>query len=80
MGSLSLDLNAPATESQSLAAAAPAPASLPADGPLETKFALAEEFRALGDADGARSLASEVVAQAQGGLKAKARAFLSTLS
>lgn len=80
MGSLSLDLNPPATESQPLAAAAPAPAALPADGPLETKFALAEEFHALGDDDGARSLASEVVAEAQGSLKTRAQAFLNALS
>ncbi|MFN5350084.1 MAG: FimV/HubP family polar landmark protein [Polaromonas sp.] len=76
MGSLSLDLDAPAIEP----GAAPAPVSLPVEGPLQTKFALAEEFRALGDAEGARSLASEVVAQAQGDLKTKAQAFLNTLS
>ena len=78
LGSLSLDLDAPVTESPTLAqATATAPA--PVEGPLETKFALAEEFRALGDADGARSLASEVVAQAQGALKTKAQAFLNAL-
>ena len=79
MGSLSLDLGGPVTESPALAkASVAAPAAL--DGPLETKFALAEEFRALGDSDGARSLASEVVAQAQGALKTKAQAFLNALS
>ena len=77
MGFLSLDLDAPVTESSVLTKAA---ASVSAMGPLETKFALAEEFRALGDSDGARSLASEVVAQAQGTLKTKAQAFLSGLS
>ncbi len=81
MGSLSLDLDAPITESPTLAkATATATAPAPVEGPLETKFALAEEFRALGDADGARSLASEVVAQAQGALKTKAQAFLNALS
>lgn len=80
MGSLSLDLNPPATQSPTIATAAPAPVSLPAESPLETKFALAEEFRALGDADGARSLASEVVAEAQGSLKTRAQAFLNALS
>ncbi len=79
LGSLSLDLDAPVTESPSLAKAAVA-MSAPIEGPLETKFALAEEFRALGDTDGARSLASEVVAQAQGTLKSKAQAFLNALS
>jgi pilus assembly protein FimV len=78
LGSLSLDLNGPASESPTLAPATAAPA--PVEGPLETKFALAEEFRALGDSDGARSLASEVVAQAQGSLKTKAQAFLNALS
>jgi pilus assembly protein FimV len=48
--------------------------------PLETKFQLAEEFRALGDPDGARSLADEVLAEASGPLKVKAQAFLNALS
>jgi pilus assembly protein FimV len=76
MGSLSLDLNPPAAQSPAIAAA---PVSPPVESPLETKFALAEEFHALGDDDGARSLASEVVAQAQGSLKTKAQAFLNAL-
>ena len=79
LGSLSLDLDAPVTESPSLANAVVAMPA-PVEGPLETKFALAEEFRALGDTDGARSLANEVVAQAQGTLKSKAQAFLNALS
>ncbi|WP_372827808.1 FimV/HubP family polar landmark protein [Polaromonas sp.] len=80
MGALSLDLDGPTTESQAIA---PAPASAFAPGmedPLETKFALAEEFRAIGDVDGARSLAEEVLAQSNGSLKAKAQAFLNALS
>lgn len=82
MGALSLDLDGPTTESQAIAPA-PAPASLPEmdlEDPLETKFALAEEFRAIGDADGARSLAEEVLAQSSGSLKAKAQAFLNALA
>ena len=78
MGSLSLDLDAPITESPTLASAAAA--TEVAQGPLETKLALAEEFDALGDSDGARSLASEVIAQADGALKLKAQAFLKTLT
>ncbi len=78
MGSLSLDLNPPAAQSPAITAAAPV--SPPVESPLETKLALAEEFRALGDADGARSLASEVVAEAQGSLKTRAQAFLNALS
>ena len=62
--------------------ARPAPTALPEqdNDPLEVKFLLAEEFRILGDADGARSLADEVVAKAMGPLKFKAQAFLNTLS
>jgi pilus assembly protein FimV len=78
MGALSLDLDSPTTESQAIAAS-PAP-SLDMEDPLETKFALAEEFRAIGDTDGARSLAEEVVAQSSGSLKAKAQAFLNALA
>ena len=47
--------------------------------PLEIKFLLAEEFRILGDSEGARSLADEVIAHAKGPLKFKAQAFLNTL-
>ena len=55
-------------------------ATEPEKDPLEIKFLLAEEFRILGDAEGARSLADEVVAHARGPLKFKAQAFLNTLS
>jgi pilus assembly protein FimV len=48
--------------------------------PLETKLSLAREFEAIGDTDGARSLAEEVEAEASGDLQARARAFLSQLS
>jgi pilus assembly protein FimV len=51
-------------------AAAPAPSQEEED-PLEIKFLLAEEFRSLGDTDGARSLADEVLAKATGPLKIK---------
>lgn len=78
MGALSLDLDGPTTESQEIAAAPAATTDL--EDPLETKFALAEEFRAIGDLDGARSLAEEVVAQSGGSLKAKAQAFLNALA
>jgi pilus assembly protein FimV len=78
MGALSLDLDSPTTESPAIAAS-PAP-SVDMEDPLETKFALAEEFRAIGDTDGARSLAEEVLAQSSGSLKAKAQAFLNALA
>jgi len=48
--------------------------------PLQTKLSLAEEFDAIGDTDGARSLAEEVEAEASGELKQRARAFLARLS
>ncbi len=80
LGALSLDLDSPTTESQKITAASPLAATeAESDDPLETKFALAEEFRAIGDVDGARSLAEEVLAQSNGSLKAKAQAFLNAL-
>lgn len=80
MGALSLDLDGPSTESQKITAAGALAPSEDNDGPLETKFALAEEFRAIGDVDGARSLAEEVLAQSSGSLKSKAQAFLNALA
>lgn len=50
----------------------------PAD-PLETKLALAEEFKAIGDDDGARALIEEVLAEASGDLKARAQTALNQL-
>jgi pilus assembly protein FimV len=49
------------------------------DDPLATKLALAEEFFAIGDSDGARALVEEVVSEASGALKAKAERFLTEL-
>jgi len=48
--------------------------------PLATKLALAQEFNAIGDPDGARSLAQEVIAEASGDLKSKAQRFLAEIS
>ncbi len=47
--------------------------------PLATKLALAEEFNAIGDPDGARSLAEEVVAEASGELRSRAQRFLAEI-
>ena len=47
--------------------------------PLATKFALAQEFNAIGDPDGARSLAEEVVAEASGDLRTRAQKFLAEI-
>ncbi len=48
--------------------------------PLARKFELAEEFRQIGDIEGARDLLEEVVARASGSLKARARSMLDNLS
>ncbi|WP_338050904.1 FimV/HubP family polar landmark protein [Ramlibacter pinisoli] len=53
--------------------------SVDGDDPLATKLALAQEFNAIGDADGARSLAQEVIAEASGDLKNKAQRFLAEI-
>ena len=50
------------------------------DDPLATKLALAEEFNAIGDPDGARSLAQEVLAEASGDLKSRAQRLLAEIS
>jgi pilus assembly protein FimV len=49
------------------------------DDPIATKLALAQEFHAIGDTDGARTLVKEVVAEASGSLKARAERFLAEL-
>jgi pilus assembly protein FimV len=54
--------------------------NLGGEDPLETKLSLAEEFRAIGDLEGARSLAEEVLEEATGTLKTKASTFLSDLA
>jgi pilus assembly protein FimV len=50
-----------------------------AGDPLVRKLELAEEFRQIGDVEGARDLLEEVVAKADGALKAKAQGMLSGL-
>jgi pilus assembly protein FimV len=93
VGSLSLDLDPPRVVSAPapLAAADP-PASAPVpfttvsgalggEDALLRKLELAEEFRQIGDAEGARDLLEEVVAQAgDGPLRAKAQGLLDSLA
>jgi pilus assembly protein FimV len=56
------------------------PADLPIDGdPLARKIELAEEFRQIGDLEGARDLLEEVIAKSEGSLKAKAEGMLDKL-
>lgn len=56
-----------------------APADATTDGPLARKLELAEEFRQIGDHEGARDLLEEVVSKAEGSLKAKAQGMLENL-
>ncbi len=85
LSEISLDLDspgapAPAATEDLLGGEAPAPAPMPAD-PMARKFELAEEFRQIGDVDGARELLQEVIDNAQDGpLKAKAQSMLSSLN
>jgi len=69
LGSLSLDLGGPTTEQTGAS-----------DDPLATKLALAEEFSAIGDTDGARALIEEIIAEATGDTKIKAQEALSKLN
>jgi len=50
-----------------------------AGDPMERKLELAEEFRQIGDREGARELLQEVVAKSSGALKAKAQSMLAEL-
>ncbi len=78
LGDISLDLDAPAAPAE--APPLDEVSDLSAD-PMARKLELADEFRQIGDADGARELLQEVVEQAQdAGLKARAQAMLDSLS
>jgi pilus assembly protein FimV len=72
-GNLSLDLNNPASKAGATAT------SSDDNAPLETKLALAQEFKAIGDATGAKMLANEVLALATGSLKTRAETFLAEI-
>ncbi len=95
LAGISLDLDLPGGSAASTAAApvaAVAPSSfgdsglsaLDDDGenadPLARKLELAEEFRQIGDTEGARDLLQEVVAKASGALKSKAQGMLDQLA
>lgn len=72
LGSLSLDLgNEPKPDAAAVVSTA--------EDPLATKLALAQEFSAIGDDDGARALIEEVIAEASGDMKIKAQRALSNL-
>jgi pilus assembly protein FimV len=73
LGNLSLDLNNTASK------ASPAVSGADDNAPLETKLALAQEFKAIGDAAGAKMLAKEVLSLATGSLKTRAETFLAEI-
>ena len=50
------------------------------EDPVGTKLALAQEFHAIGDTEGARSLVKEVIAESSGSMKARAERFLAELN
>lgn len=68
MGGLSLDLGSPSSEQ---------PTGM--DDPLATKLALADEFKAIGDTDGARALIEEILSEATGDMKTRAEQALAAL-
>jgi pilus assembly protein FimV len=72
LGSLSLDLG---DEVESDSGSEPAKVQ----DPLATKLELSEEFIAIGDMDGARTLIEEVIAEASGDMQLKAKRALSDL-
>lgn len=72
MDSLSLDLS----DSNVLSSELP---DISGADPLESKLALAEEFKASGDEEGARDLIKQVIAEADGAIKAKAQQALSQI-
>jgi len=48
--------------------------------PLSRKLELADEFRQIGDMEGARDLLQEVLAKADGTLKSKAQSMLDDIA
>jgi pilus assembly protein FimV len=89
-GAISLDLGMPASaepaqpalDYSSLPGALGSAAASPGDpsDPLVRKFELAEEFRQIGDTEGARDLLEEVVGKATGPLKSRAQSLLDSLA
>ncbi len=82
LGAISLDLDEPAKAGNTAELDAVDTGSDDDDGrdPLERKLDLAEEFRQIGDMEGARDLLQEVVAKGTGSLRSKAQSMLNALS
>ncbi len=86
LSDISLDLDAPVSAHPASAAAASSgfgDMGLPSlhgdEDPLSRKLELAEEFRQIGDTDGARDLLHEVVAKSSGAVKSRAQSMLADL-
>jgi pilus assembly protein FimV len=94
LAGISLDLDLPAGDTPAAPAPAAGPATMPsgfgdsglsgfdeddAADPLSRKLELAEEFRQIGDMEGARDLLQEVVSKASGSLKSRAQGMLEQL-
>jgi pilus assembly protein FimV len=85
LSDISLDLDMPASSPASAPASGLGAADLPAldadanEDPLSRKLELAEEFRQIGDMDGARDLLHEVVAKSSGAVKSRAQSMLADL-
>ncbi|TXC66450.1 hypothetical protein FSC37_13140 [Piscinibacter aquaticus] len=94
LAGISLDLDLPGGDAPGAAAPAAGPITQPsgfgdsglsgfdeddAADPLSRKLELAEEFRQIGDMEGARDLLQEVVSKASGSLKSKAQGMLEQL-
>ena len=83
--SLDLDSRSPALEGLAPASSDVGSAGLAdtgsagAEDPLSTKLSLAQEFHAIGDSEGARTLVEEVIAESSGTLKARARQLLAEM-
>jgi pilus assembly protein FimV len=94
LAGISLDLDLPGGEAPAVPAPASGPTTVPSGfgdsglsgfdeddtaDPLSRKLELAEEFRQIGDMEGARDLLQEVVSKASGSLKSKAQGMLEQL-
>lgn len=77
-GDLSLDLGEPKGADSTVPGGLQAE-EIDADDPLARKLELADEFRRIGDMEGARDLLEEVVSKADGALQARAQAMLDDL-
>ena len=82
-GDFTLSPPEPKTVSMGRSPSAPSAPAAPIDesgDPLARKLELAEEFRQIGDVEGARDLIEEVIAKADGVLKSKAQVMLDALA